>query len=347
MATTYCKIISYGLRANLNYLNSLLTIFFFFDSLWRDLYFRRYPTFFTDADFKQRVGDGWRKRLSIMMPHSRLFNTMPLPPHICNYIEEILTSPSDLPQNQFFISPDIGFFSRLAELLADTPLFNVFKYNSRYQTGYLSVYRSIVNEFASTLATAKAAGKKTLLLVPSVDSTSPVGLNPIIKQEKLAEQLVDIIKNYKRDNIIVWVYSSAIEHLTPLLVETFTEHCTLVEINKPDKNERKSILAKRQKNYQPLLHSIKRINFCWDLDEVTQATEGLTRDAMDLFIRHVSMAAMANQIAQYQSMDVVVGEESFRREMNALKFELTAWENNHKILREIIAKYPNARYLLL
>lgn len=52
MATTYCKIISYGRRANLNYLNSLLTIFFF-DSLWRDLYFRRYPTFFTDADFKQ------------------------------------------------------------------------------------------------------------------------------------------------------------------------------------------------------------------------------------------------------------------------------------------------------
>jgi hypothetical protein len=29
MATTYCKIISYGRRANLNYLNSLLTIFFF------------------------------------------------------------------------------------------------------------------------------------------------------------------------------------------------------------------------------------------------------------------------------------------------------------------------------
>jgi hypothetical protein len=57
------------------------------------------------------------------------------------------------------------------------------------------MYSSIVNEFASTLATAKAAGKKTLLLVPSVDSTSPVGLNPIIKQEKLAEQLVDIIKN--------------------------------------------------------------------------------------------------------------------------------------------------------
>jgi hypothetical protein len=62
---------------------------------------RRFQTGITYANIrrcpinqkKKRVGDGWRKRLSIMKPHSRLFNTMPLPPHICNYIEEILTSP--------------------------------------------------------------------------------------------------------------------------------------------------------------------------------------------------------------------------------------------------------------
>eukprot|EP00029_Vermamoeba_vermiformis_P009846 TRINITY_DN5054_c0_g1_i1.p1 TRINITY_DN5054_c0_g1~~TRINITY_DN5054_c0_g1_i1.p1 ORF type:complete len:253 (-),score=11.19 TRINITY_DN5054_c0_g1_i1:6-764(-) len=192
-------------------------------SFWRDLYFKRFPTFVADADFKQRVGDGWRTRFAYMKSYadSLKLNTLFIAPKIREYVEEVLISPSLIQKNQLFISPDVGPFNSLRNHLRSLKnnLFNVFSYDSIF----ISRWRATgpVPELKRYIAAAKAEGKKMLLMLHDMDNTNVrFPNNPIITNDRLTKEFIQFV-NQNKEDIILFGYSKAIEDLTPPLIEMY------------------------------------------------------------------------------------------------------------------------------
>lgn len=98
---------------------------------------------------------------------------------------------------------------------------------------------SFKQEFTKVVYAARAQGKKTLLLINDLDNT-PVGLNPIILQERLTKELIqtviestDVMKYQSsiyaneitylsdKDDIILLAYTASPSFLTPTLIDLY------------------------------------------------------------------------------------------------------------------------------